>query len=281
MDRYKRHLSFVSLIISVSLVAACEREGEQAIANTKSPAVRAETSAAPKVDPSYVPPAEADLQPAPVRVLLGFETPVLASGAEPFWTAEIDGNWITFDRPGLPLVEVPMPEKTHAVEDSLSFSSEGLDVVLSASGCNASKSSLSVTLTFEEIEYSGCAGMVDVGDANGHSISWKPLIATSLDEIDACLATTDGPRYIRALYPREAGTIGMILMDDVGRLEECGADTETGEVAFLDPVTRDQASIWLAGPAVFSRADSGLTCAGSEASGELIEGAGEYYPSGC
>ncbi len=218
--------------------------------------------------------------------ILGISTPLFASGNEPFWTAEIDKGWIVFERPGLPLVEVPVPEFTET-GDKLALVSDGLHVELEKGGCDGEAGPLKIVLKFgavetkdgtEDIEYFGCAGPAsEIKSFGTNSLSWKEMIEPSLTAIDACLAQAGSDKLIVALYPREPGTVGMILGDKLGGYEECGADTQSGEVYFLDPMSGDQARDWMTG-AAFVRKGQPLSC---KAGDMLDSGAGEYLPNGC
>lgn len=219
-------------------------------------------------------------------LILGEDTPLFASGNEPFWTAEIGKGWIVFERPGLPLVEVPVPEFDDT-GDQITFTSQGLSLELTRAGCEGDSGTLGVVIKFEavehegeteEISYHGCAGSTGKIKSSGTStISWKDLVQPSLTAIDACLTTAGSDQLIVALYPREPGTVGMILGDKVGSYSECGADTETGEVYFLDPMSGEQAAEWMNG-AAFIRKGQNLACrAGVPINGDV----GEYLPDGC
>ena len=221
--------------------------------------------------------------------ILGQATPLFGSGNEPYWTVEIDKGWIVFERPGLPLVEVPVPEFTEA-GDTLSLKPEGLSMTLTKNGCEGEKSSLGVVITFEEVEYQdtteaieylGCAGTAPEADTDTTRLgthAWKELIKPSIKAVDACLKQAGSEKLIVSVYPREPGTVGMIFRDAVGGYEECGADTVTGEVYFLDPMSADMAKDWMNG-AAFVRSGQPLKC---RAGGEALEnGIGEYLPKGC
>ena len=175
-------------------------------------------------------------------------------------------------------MEVPLPELAQN-GNTVRFVSEDVSVSLSAGNCDPEVGPLVVVINYEEVEYQGCAGSLhdaEVGPSG--DISWKNLIRPSLKAIDSCLEAADDQRLLRALYPREPGTVGMILTDAVGRMEECGADTETGEVYFIDPMSPEQADEWISGSAEFSRADTGLICSRGE---PLADGLGVCGPSGC
>lgn len=274
MDTTKRLLSS-GMMLTVFWLAACGNTTEPV--SVPSEDARKADMPVPGDELPYSEPLVAPSGVAPVRSLLGHEIPILATGSEPFWSAEIDSRWMVFKRPGLPMIEVPLPEIAEGASPTVSFDSEGLGVSLSATGCEGASDRLKVVVTYEETAYAGCAGS---GEAET-DFSWEPMIKTSLAAIDGCLSEAGGERHIRALYPREAGTIGMILIDEVGHMEECGADSETGAVVFLDPVTPQQAGDWLTGPAVFSREGNGLACASSGQADRMIEGAGVFHPSGC
>lgn len=218
------------------------------------------------------------------ETILGETAPLLAIGTEPYWTAEIGEGWIVFDRPGLPLVEVPLPEFKDT-GGAISLQSEGISMTLTPGGCDEGQGSISVVVAYEAVEteggneginYIGCAGAAGGAQAlDGGDSSWKDLIEPSQTAINACLTTAVEDRLILALYPREPGTVGMILGDKLGGYEECGADTETGEVYFFDPMSADQAEDWMTG-AAFLPEGANFKCA----DGEDFAG-GIFLPNGC
>lgn len=230
-----------------------------------------------------VPQTEINTDPV---TILGETTPIRIVGQEPDWEAVLDDGWIVFERPGLPLIEAPIPELPDATAGSLTFEAGTLSVEFTENGCESVIGTLAVTIQYDEVSYQGCGGaQADDDDDMPEAIdvSWQGLIYEYLPAIDACLDAADGPRLIRALYPREGNTAGMILMDEVGRYEECGADAETAEISFFDPVTVDQAEIWFDGDAVFERGEGGPTCKAVEPMLDLIIGDdfGIMHPAGC
>lgn len=276
--------SFRSSILLTSIAAILAACGGSETQESVIPAVATPTPAStytPTPRPTLqTPVAEIRSAGAEPDEILGLSTPLLASGNEPYWTAEFAEGWITFTRPGLPLVEVPMPDLPEAQSGTLSIEAERLRVVLAEEACGEVADALSVTITFEEVDYFGCAASGEINPAVSVETNWQELIPSSLKAIDACLAATDGPRLLRALYPREEGTVGMILVDSVGRYEECGAELDAGDVAFLDPITPDQAEIWFEGEAVFSRTGTRLVCRETGAEFD-VDGAGVFHPAGC
>ncbi len=210
--------------------------------------------------------------------ILGQATPLFATGSEPYWTAQFADGWLMFERPGLPLVEVPIPEFSET-DGQASFSAENVEVSLVSGACENAAGPLQVTITFEEVEYFGCAGEANGAENPGlEDISWKDMIAPSVKALDACLDEASGQRRVMALYPREPGTVGMILGDQFGGYEECGADVETGDVLFMDPMSADQAEAWMTG-AVFVREGKGAAC--KTDSEEVGNGLGAFHPKGC
>lgn len=230
-----------------------------------------------------VPQAEINTDPV---TILGETTPIRFVGQEPDWEAILDEGWIVFERPGLPLIEAPIPELPDAAAGQLSFEAGTLSLEFVSAGCESVIGTLAVTILYEDVSYQGCGGAQEADDdemPEAIEVSWQGLIYEYLPAIDACLDAADGPRLIRALYPREGNTAGMILMDEVGRYEECGADAETADISFFDPVTADQAEIWFEGDAVFERGEDGPPCRAVEPMLDLIIGDdfGIMHPAGC
>lgn len=280
------------LLALVTLFASCDLSsggGKEDLPVKPSEGGNVKTDTPVKVDTSIANPQpldETEIVGYAPDLILGEETPLFASGNEPFWTAEIGKGWIVFERPGLPLVEVPVPEFDET-GDQITFTSQGLSLELTRAGCEGDNGTLGVVIKFEAVEhegetediaYHGCAGSTGKIKSSGTStISWKDLIQPSLAAIDACLEAAGPEHLIVALYPREPGTVGMILGDRVGGYKECGADTETGEVYFLDPMSADQASEWMNGAAFVRKGQSAACKAGVPIEGD----AGRYLPEGC
>lgn len=216
-------------------------------------------------------------------VIFGEETPIRFVGQEPDWEAIVDEGWIVFERPGLPLIEAPIPELPEPGGDRLSFEAGRLTLTFQKDACETPAGTLSIKIDHDEVAYQGCGGHQTEAAPEAVEVSWTGLIYDVLPAIDACLEAADGPRLIRALYPREENTVGMILMDDVGRYDECGANAEEGEISFFDPVTADQAEIWFEGDAVFERAESGAECRARAPQLDVIVGDdfGIMHPAGC
>ena len=81
--------------------------------------------------------------------ILGQMTPILATGSEPFWTLEIGTDWIVFNRPGLPLIEVPMVDPAQT-ETQAELTSGDVAIRVVKEACNGEVDGRSVRLTFEE-----------------------------------------------------------------------------------------------------------------------------------
>ncbi|MAI91621.1 hypothetical protein [Ponticaulis sp.] len=283
----RRHGSISLAGLAIFALTACggtETEAPQVSETVASTSPQAPAPASTPTQSVVQPLGPADDELNTPETLLGVSLPIHMSGDEPFWTGSLAEGWITFERPGLPLVEVPLPELDETATGSLAFEAEDVAITLAAGGCGIGDGPLNVTLVFQEIEYFGCAGAEDDLPGGEFSIpSWSELIPVAQGAIDACLEQAGGPRHIRALYPREEGTVGMILMDAAGRYEECGAELDTSAVSFFDPVSEDQAVIWFEGSAIFSRAGMSPECAaGDQASDVVIENdLGVFHPQGC
>lgn len=282
-----RHISkFMISAIAASALASCGGTDTEERSDTSSSIAQTGNIERPVVIASEAERVTAPVIEEPVVLnmtdeILGVDLPIIMSGTEPFWSGSFEGGWITLDRPGLPLIEVPIPELPDAGNGRMRFNTEGLDITLATGGCEAADSELSVTVLFEDAEYVGCAGMETTEIRDGGDLPlWYQLVPGSIEAIDACLEAADGPRFVRALYPREQGTVGMILVDGVGRYEECGAEVDTGELGFFDPVSPEQAAVWFDGDVMFARADSGTGC-NIQLSSPLDASLGQFHPKGC
>ncbi len=283
----RRHISkFLFGAMAASVLAACggtetQEPSAEAITSEPSDNMERPTGVVPRAERVAAPVVQEPLDLNTPDEILGVELPIIMSGTEPFWSGSLEGGWITLDRPGLPLIEVPIPQLPDPGNGRMRFEAEGLDITLATGGCEAADSALSVTVLFEDAEYVGCAGMVGPEVRDGVDLPlWYEMIPRSLTAIDACLEAAGGPRFVRALYPREEGTVGMILVDEVGRYEECGAELNSGALGFFDPVTSEQAAIWFDGDVMFARADGGTSC-NIQLSSPLDASLGHFHPKGC
>lgn len=249
---------------------------EESLPQTGEPAV-------PQPDRASAPLVPKDDVNAEPIIILGEETPIRFVGQEPDWEAIIDEGWVVFERPGLPLIEAPMPEIEDTSGGVLTLDAGKVQMIFTPAGCESPVGTLAVEIKYDDVSYQGCGGHQEESPPEPVDVSWQGLIYDYLPAIDACLDAADGPRLVRALYPREGNTAGMILMDDVGRYDECGADATSGEISFFDPVTSEQAAVWLEGNAAFERAESGASCRAVQPMLDLIIGddLGIMHPSGC
>ena len=219
-----RHISkFMLCAAAASALASCGGTESEERSDAASSTMQASNIERPVVIASETERVTAAVIEEPVVLnmpdeILGVDLPIIMSGTEPFWSGSFEGGWITLDRPGLPLIEVPIPELPDAGNGRMRFNTEGLNITLATGGCEAADSELSVTVLFEDAEYVGCAGMETTEVRDGGDLPlWYQLVPGSIEAIDACLEAAAGPRFVRALYPREQGTVGMILIDGVGR----------------------------------------------------------------
>lgn len=227
-----------------------------------------------------------DVQPAeePVRDptdILGQMTPILATGSEPFWTLEIGTDWIVFNRPGLPLIEVPMvdPEQT---EKQAQLASGEVSITVVQEACNGDADGRTVRLTFEEVEYLGCVGAADGPGAltEPEMSAWVGSVETHVDAIDVCLEAAGRARLVRNVFPREEGVVGILLSDQFGQLQDCGVETETSTLLFINPLGAGGLDGFLDGNAAFLRTGQDITCKG-RAGDQIGDNLGRVFPQGC
>lgn len=261
-------------------VAEAERPIDEAVPPPAG--LQAETPAVPQPDRASAPlVSDTEIDTTPVTIF-GQSTPIIVLGEEPAWEARFEAGWIEFERPGLPLVEVPLPDLPAPSSGILSFKAGNVLVTITEDGCETAAGSLGVQISFDEVEYEGCGRARNSTDTEVAEVSWQDLISDHVTAIDACLSEADGLRFIRALYPREEDTVGMILVDELGRYEECGAQTSTGEISFFDPVMPDQADMWIDGPGMFARSGKSPECDSvSSQGGVQIGEIGTLHPAGC
>lgn len=234
-----------------------------------------ERASAPLVD-------AAEVETDPVTIF-GLQTPIYGVGQEPDWEIVFEEGWLVFDRPGLPLVEVPLPDLPAESNGVIEFAAGSMQVTLTQNACEGPGGSLEVQIGYEDVTYVGCGGEFEPDAIQAESVSWEMLILDSQLAINSCLQSASGKRLVRALYPREEGIVGMILIDEIGRFEECGANSESGEISFFDPVTSDQAEIWLEGPAIFAHSELSPACQSASPQQDIAigNGFGVLHPAGC
>ena len=215
--------------------------------------------------------------------------PLVASGEEPFWSADISDGFVVFRRGGLAEITGGIAATETTVDGDLLVDAAPLSVLLKEAACDLAGETYPyiVSLRYEEIDYAGCAfiyeGVRDEGLSTG-GYDWSELVADNLTEIDICLDKVPEGSSVVAVYPRGEALTGVMLEDPDRRLYDCGVEAGTGAVAFLDPAEDAFLETLEMVPANFYRgtAEPGA-CAGQD--GQPIkagqETVGLFYTGGC
>jgi uncharacterized membrane protein len=169
--------------------------------------------------------------------------PFYAAGQEPFWRLEINDGWFEFRRSGLPVIEEPLVQPTQDNGADV-FATGALKVSIKHEACETDqgdKSDYTAKVTFDELDFDGCA--------SGGQVAASPeasVVADGLASIDACLAKLGQPAVVTAVYPRQDGEQKAVaLRARTGQLYECATDAAGTTVAYLDPIERGAEETWM------------------------------------
>lgn len=168
--------------------------------------------------------------------------PFYAAGVEPFWRLDADEGWFVFQRSGLAEIDAPIvaPRKDRG-EDT--FETRPLEIRVRSGACDldGSNGDAFVSVVFEGVEFSGCgfAGRTSLSGPSVSAVDWSSELGASVGAVDSCLARLAEPAIIVSVYPREGNLTAVVVKSSSGRAYECGADANSGEVAFLDPIEPD------------------------------------------
>lgn len=240
-------------------LAGCDRD-QQGVAGGEgqvaAPIERLPDGPATQMVPSIAPPA-GPVGPFDASGWVA-QPPFHAAGDEPYWRLDMADGWFIFQRSGLPEIEAPMKAPvSDGAQDT--FDTPPLQVVIRRETCEMASltSGVSARVTFDSIEYAGC--VFDGSDpgsgeamGGGTSSADAAMIADSLPAIDACLARLGETAVVTAIYPRGSERMAMGLRVRSGALYECAVE-QTGEIAFLDQVERDNAGDWMTSAMRFLR----------------------------
>jgi uncharacterized membrane protein len=179
--------------------------------------------------------------------------PFYAAGDEPYWRLDLVEDWFVFRRAGLPEIEAPIvqPERVRGAD---LFESPPLSVNVRSGACRSDAGvdgDAVVTVTFDGVDFSGCAFK---GQSEAISADVGAIIE-ALPVVDACLRRFGQPAVITGAYPRDGGRMAVTLRARNGGLFECAAESQSGEVAFLDPVEPGAAGPWMTTQIRFLRSD--------------------------
>ncbi len=173
------------------------------------------------------------------------QAPFYAAGDEPAWRLEIADGWFSFKRSALRAIEEPMvqPVKDGAADV---FQTGSLKIVIRRETCQAGgqTSEFAVDVTYDDDPFSGCAF-----PAPAAGIATSPeagAVAGAVGSIDACLAKLGQPALVTGVAPRQDGALTSVgLRARNGTLYECGAETASGAILYLDPIEVGAQAPWM------------------------------------
>jgi uncharacterized membrane protein len=174
------------------------------------------------------------------------QPPFYAAGEEPFWRLEIIDGWFSFKRSGLPEIESPLVQPARAGGADV-FESPPLKVSLKREACETSgggRTDVAAAVTFDEIEFMGCAFAVTATSGVSSSPDAAAIIE-SVKSIDACLDKLGVPALVTAVYPREPERTAVALRAQDGSIHECAVEADGATIAFLDAIEPRSAGPWM------------------------------------
>lgn len=239
----------IAVAVLVLGLAACDGAKPPADPAAAPSASSATTTGSPGVGPEGQQAAvqPGSVQQGPVQPLdtatWVLAPPFYAAGDEPFWRLDISDGWFAFRRSGLKAIEEPMVQPTR-VNGADVFATGALKVTIRREACEmdqGGKGDYSATVTFDSIDFDGCAfgGQVASSQEAG-------TVTDALPSIDACLAKLGQPAVVTAIYPRQDGEQKAVaLRARTGQLYECATDAAGASVAYLDPIERGAEESWM------------------------------------
>lgn len=171
--------------------------------------------------------------------------PFYALGDEPFWRLEIIDGWFTFKRSALREIEEPVVQPVKAGDADV-FTSGALKVTLKREPCDAGGQPGAVTaeVVFDDVEFVGCA--FDAPPAAVANSAEAQAVVEGVVSIDACLAKLGQAAAITGVAPRQDGAqMSVALRAKNGTLYECGFETASGAISYLDPIEQGAQASWM------------------------------------
>jgi uncharacterized membrane protein len=172
--------------------------------------------------------------------------PFYAAGDEPFWRLDIVDGWFSFKRSGLPEIEAPLVQPARIAGADV-FDTSPLKVAIRRQACETDqggRGDVSALVTFDDIEFGGCAFGGGAGAAVANSAE-AAAVVESVKAIDACLAKLGDPALVTAVYPREGERTAVALRAKDGSIYECAIESDGNTIAFLDAMEPRSAGAWM------------------------------------
>lgn len=173
------------------------------------------------------------------------QPPFYGVGEEPYWRLEIIEGWFSFKRSALRAIDEPMVQPSREAGADV-FSTGSLKIVIRAEECatGGQSSQAAAEVTYDDIVYMGC-----VFPAPAAGVATSPeaaAVVQGVAAIDACLSQLAQPALVTGIAPRQDGaTLSVALRARNGTLYECGFETASGNIVYLDPMEVGAQAPWM------------------------------------
>lgn len=210
------------------------------------------------------------------------QPPFYGVGDEPYWRLEIIDGWFSFKRSALRAIDEPMVQPTKEAGADV-FNAGSLKIVIRGEACTTGgqSSEVAAEVSYDDVTYVGC---VFPAPASGVATSPEAeAVVQGVASIDACLAKLAQPALVTGVAPRQDGaTMSVAMRARNGTLYECGVETASGNILYLDPMEVGAQAQWM-NRMRFVREGVALTAACEKAeevrSGETV--LGRMLPASC
>jgi len=173
------------------------------------------------------------------------QPPFYGVGDEPYWRLEIIDGWFSFKRSALRAIDEPMVQPTKEAGADV-FNSGSLKIVIRGEACatGGQSSDVAAEITYDDVGYIGC---VFPAPASGVATSPEAAaVVQGVASIDACLARLAQPALVTGVAPRQDGAAMSVAMRARnGTLYECGVETASGAILYLDPMEVGAQAQWM------------------------------------
>jgi hypothetical protein len=173
------------------------------------------------------------------------QPPFYGVGDEPFWRLEIIDGWFSFKRSALRAIDEPMVQPTKEAGADV-FNAGSLKIAIRGEACTTGgqSSEVAAEITYDDVAYIGC---VFPAPASGVATSVEAdVVVKGVASIDACLAKLAQPALVTGVAPRQDGaTMSVAMRARNGTLYECGVETASGNILYLDPMEVGAQAQWM------------------------------------
>ena len=173
------------------------------------------------------------------------QPPFYGAGDEPAWRLDIVDGWFLFKRSALRAIEEPIAQPVKEAGTDV-FQAGALKVVMRSEACESGgqTSNVATEVTYDDVTFVGCAFPAP---AAGVATSPEANAAVSgIASIDACLTKLAQPALVTGVAPRQDGaTTSVAMRARNGTIYECGAETASGNILYLDPIEVGAQAPWM------------------------------------